>query len=386
MSYSSITSISNTKERLQAYSKYLSELTSKKDLNGIVGYVHHLTDNSVPPIVSRPALIEFSKVVNKTELGDEYKPTIEKCLQFLEPRAVAFEEEISNLRKHLADYLEETGDYLEAAKCLAQIPMEGSLNKTEQEKCAHYVHIAHLYLSEDKSEYAENYISKAGQLLDQVTNNNIKVKYQYCFAQIQDSKKNFLKAARLYYDLSHRVVEEEQMNALKSSIICTILAKAGPDRSRMLAILSKDERCPKIDVFGPMEKMFFGRIIRPNEVSSIEKHLLPHQKSELDDGSTALQKAVIEHNMLTASLIYNNITFDELGNLLGISAQKAERVASRMIQEKRMKGTIDQIDGIIQFENEGENLQTWDRQIESICRTVGNLVETIQKKHVEIDK
>jgi len=264
--------------------------------------------------------------------------------------------------------------------------MEGSVSKTTQEKCAHYVHIAHLYLFEDKSEYAETYISKAGKLLDQITNNNTKLKYQYCFAQIQDSKKNFLKAARLYYDLSLRVVEEEQMNALKSSIICTILAKAGPDRSRMLAVLSKDERAPKIDVFAPMEKMFFGRIIRQNEVSSIEKHLLPHQKSESDDGSTVLQKAVIEHNLLTASSIYNNITFDELGSLLGITSQKAERIASKMIHENRMNGTIDQIDGIIQFENEGENLQTWDRQIESICRTVGSLVESVQKKHPEIEK
>jgi COP9 signalosome complex subunit 4 len=136
--------------------------------------------------------------------------------------------------------------------------------------------------------------------------------------------------------------------------------------------------------YGPMEKMYFGRIIRPDEVSSIEKHLLPHQKTEADEGETVLQKAIIEHNLLSASTIYNNIGFNELGNLLGISPNRAERIASKMILEGRMNGTIDQIDAMIQFENEGENLQVWDRQIESICRTIGNLTDKIQKEYPEL--
>ena len=39
-------------------------------------------------------------------------------------------------------------------------------------------------------------------------------------------------------------------------------------------------------------------------------------------GSSILDRAVIEHNLLSASKLYNNITFEELGALLEISPSK----------------------------------------------------------------
>ena len=41
-------------------------------------------------------------------------------------------------------------------------------------------------------------------------------------------------------------------------------------------------------------------------------------------------------------------------------AEKAERVASKMITEGRMEGHINQIDGIVHFGSTNV-LQTWDR-------------------------
>lgn len=39
-------------------------------------------------------------------------------------------------------------------------------------------------------------------------------------------------------------------------------------------------------------------------------------------GSSILDRAVIEHNLLSASKLYNNITFEELGALLEIPPAK----------------------------------------------------------------
>ena len=39
-------------------------------------------------------------------------------------------------------------------------------------------------------------------------------------------------------------------------------------------------------------------------------------------GSTILDRAVIEHNLLSASKLYNNISFEELGSLLEIPPAK----------------------------------------------------------------
>ena len=44
----------------------------------------------------------------------------------------------------------------------------------------------------------------------------------------------------------------------------------------------------------------------------------PHQRAIMPDGSPILDHAVIEHNLLAASKLYNNITFTGLGALLEI--------------------------------------------------------------------
>ena len=50
--------------------------------------------------------------------------------------------------------------------------------------------------------------------------------------------------------------------------------------------------------------------------------LQPHQKAMTADGSTILDRAAIEHNLLSASKLYNNISFGELGSLLEIPPTK----------------------------------------------------------------
>lgn len=58
-----------------------------------------------------------------------------------------------------------------------------------------------------------------------------------------------------------RVSEEELEKALAASVTCSILAAAGPQRSRMLATLYKDERTAKLDVFPFLEKVYMERIL-----------------------------------------------------------------------------------------------------------------------------
>ncbi len=47
---------------------------------------------------------------------------------------------------------------------------------------------------------------------------------------------------------------------------CTILASAGPQRSRVLANLYKDERCARLPVFAFLEKVYLERVLRKEEV------------------------------------------------------------------------------------------------------------------------
>lgn len=198
-----------------------------------------------------------------------------------------------------------------------------------------------------------------------------------CYARVLDYRRKFIEAAQRYNELSYRSIihEDERMTALRNALICTVLASAGKrliniarvlsfglvhivlltgqQRSRMLATLFKDERCQQLPAYSILEKMYLDRIIRRSELQEFEALLQPHQKACTIDGlgSTILDRAVIEHNLLSASKLYNNISFEELGALLDIPPTKAEKIASQMITEGRMNGYIDQIDSIVHFES-----------------------------------
>lgn len=214
-------------------------------------------------------------------------------------------------------------------------------------------------------------------------NEQLQIYYKVCYARVLDYRRKFIEAAQRYNELSYRSIihEDERMTALRNALICTVLASAGKElidawlnliprfvrivqpsyrhlitgqqRSRMLATLFKDERCQQLPAYSILEKMYLDRIIRRSELQEFEALLQPHQKACTIDGlgSTILDRAVIEHNLLSASKLYNNITFEELGALLDIPPTKAEKIASQMITEGRMNGYIDQIDSIVHFES-----------------------------------
>jgi COP9 signalosome complex subunit 4 len=56
--------------------------------------------------------------------------------------------------------------------------------------------------------------------------------------------------------------EERRALFLERAVTCAILASAGPQRSRMLATLYKDDRTHKLPVFGVLKKMYVGALCR----------------------------------------------------------------------------------------------------------------------------
>lgn len=215
-----------------------------------------------------------------------------------------------------------------------------------------YLKIARLYLEDEDAAMAESFINRASMLQAETKNESLMIFYKVCYARVLDYRRKFIEAAQRYNELSYRseVDEEERLVALKKALICTVLASAGQQRSRMLATLFKDERCQHLPAYNILEKMYLDRIIKRTELQEFEALLMEHQKAKTPDGSSILDRAVFEHNLLSASKLYNNITFEELGALLEIPPKKAERIASQMITEGRMNGCIDQIDGIVHFE------------------------------------
>ena len=221
-----------------------------------------------------------------------------------------------------------------------------------------------------------------------------------------------------------------------AAVTCAVLAPAGPPRSRILAALSRDDRAPSLPNYNILTKMFLDHIIRPAEVKTFEETLRPHQLAKIaqssndrlasrltadDDDttmadvgvqvstrtgpSTVLDRAVMEHNVLACSNIYNNITFAGLGALLDVTPGAAETITRKMIEQGRLRGWIDQVEKLIWFEGPREEddaqgkagglgdvdqhveetgapyTKKWDHQIRTTAASVSR-VETTMKQGI----
>ncbi|XP_076662829.1 COP9 signalosome subunit 4 [Andrena cerasifolii] len=349
-------------------------------------FIEAIVNEYVSLVISRQVLTDVSNRL--LFLPDEISKAVSHyTLDKIQPRVISFEEQVASIRQHLADIYERNQNWREAANVLVGIPLEtGQKQYTVDYKLETYLKIARLYLEDDDPVQAEAFINRASLLQAESKNEQLQIYYKVCYARVLDYRRKFIEAAQRYNELSYRSIihEDERMTALRNALICTVLASAGQQRSRMLATLFKDERCQQLPAYSILEKMYLDRIIRRSELQEFEALLQPHQKACTIDGlgSTILDRAVIEHNLLSASKLYNNITFEELGALLEIPPTKAEKIASQMITEGRMNGYIDQIDSIVHFETR-ETLPTWDKQIQSLCYQVNQIIEKIAQTEPE---
>lgn len=383
MDLSEFSSISDAAARGDAFMKRLDELVSEEALDQLTPMITYLmSENNV---VSRQALDHFASIVDKIRLEKRtvYIADVLELEVFTRANS-PYEEVAFALRRKLGDALIEEGDFLAAARVLMPIKVD---KMSKAERAGWNVKLTELFLEEDETVEAEKMINRATESIHEVKDEEVRVRYKVCYARILDSRRKFLEASQRYYELStgnvlirgEAVKEEDLMELLAKAATCAILANAGAQRIRMLATLTKDERTKTLSTHWPvLNKMYNERLLKHGEVQAFEQSLQPHQKAVLADGSTVLERAVIEHNVLACSRLYNNILFSELAKLLEIDPSKAEKVASRMIGEGRMNGSIDQVEGTLEFDSGLDAFLVFDEQIEQLCTGISNCASEIE--------
>ncbi|KAF9435611.1 COP9 signalosome complex subunit 4 [Entomortierella beljakovae] len=355
-----ISQISNQKDKIKGYQDLLSSIlqdTSNDTVtnNRLEQFINAATEESVGLVVSRQALTDFTVAFDAaTNISADTKKEIYKhALDKVQGRLVSFEEQVSAIRTHLATIYEEEEDWAEAAQVLMGIPLDSGHRIIPNEyKVGVYIRIVRLLLEDDEAVSAEAYLNRASVLIRETKDLSLQLTFKLSQARVSDFKNKFLEASSRYHEISYiqDVDAEERMHILSAAVVCAVLAPAGPQRSRMLATLYKDDRSQRLPHFSILEKMYLDRVLRSNEVSEFATTLKQHQLALLPDNTTVLDRAVIEHNLLSSSKIYNNISFEELGALLGVTAEQAEARASKMMGEGRMSGSIDQIERLIFFD------------------------------------
>ncbi|ORY62484.1 COP9 signalosome complex subunit 4 [Pseudomassariella vexata] len=370
--------------------------TVAADLKAILDAVF----NSALGIVAiRQIITTFIAVLKDFGNADLWIDVGQYTLAVLAAQQSTFLDQGTTIQELIADAHENNEDNLEAAKVLAEIPLDSSQRKvTNEEKVKIWVRIVRNYLEVDDTTTAETYLNKLKNVIYTVSDPALNLHFKLSQARIQDAKRAFLASSQAYHDISFSpaISEEERLHTLSMAIKCAILAPAGPLRSRALGRLFKDERAAGLEEFSMLEKMFFDRLLAPAEVEKFAQGLSPHQLATTSDGSTVLAKAVVEHNLLGASRLYSNIGFEALGALLGLDAEKAEDTTAKMIEQGRLVGRIDQIEQIVWFEGGeasgekgsgraevlvGKEMRRWDVNVQGLAEEVENISNALQREY-----
>ena len=244
-----IGALADQRAKIERYRALLASASAAHDGAGLKAFADHLLQETVPLVVSRPVLQGFgaalARELDAPGLHDTLVEVAQHAVEGLQRRIVSFENADAGVRKVLGGVLKASRDYAMAANALAGIRMDGA-GFSVPEKAAHFVDIAELFLEDDQTIEADDYINRAAQFINGCDDAHVTMRFKVSYARILDSKRRFLDAAVRYYELSciqdKDVREEDLTTLLEKAVVCAILAAAGPRRSRMLGTLHKDAR------------------------------------------------------------------------------------------------------------------------------------------------
>ncbi len=390
---------SSAPNKTASYNELLERILnrSKREelASNLTAYVESLLGESLGIVASRPLLASF---VERLRSVDDPNIQIEvglKATSLIAPKIVSYEEQDTQLKGILASAYEANEEYRSSAQTLQTITLDSTQRPVSADaKAAVWIRIVRCYLEEDDPTSATSYLNRVKNVLRDVTDHTTQLQFQLSQARILDAQRGFLDASSAYYTVSNEpaVDADERLQMLSAAIICAVLAPAGPAQARTLARLYKDDRAAQVEEFGILEKIFLERLLSPEEVRAFSEKLRPHQLARTADGSTVLDKAVLEHNLLAASRLYENIGTEELGSLLGVEADRAEGYAAQMIEQGRLAGYIDQIARRVVFEGEGSgekigtnldrgmarDIRRWDANVLALTEEVERVTTLIQ--------
>jgi COP9 signalosome complex subunit 4 len=318
-------------------------------------------------------------------------------LELVTPRAASFAEQDLALTRAVADALERRGRFAAAAEVLQRIDVEragpdGDAPSAD-DRARHYIRIVRCYLEEDgAAEGAALWINRVKAVMYAVADPELRLMFLLCQARVLDSQRAFLEASAKYYEtsLEENLVEEERLRALSQAIVCGVLSPAGPLREGPLGTLYRDERSRGLPEYPIFEKVYNNRMLSKEEVDGFADKVSPHHLAVTRDG-TVLQLAALEHNCFVVSRLYCNIYTKQLDKLLGTRYRQAERAVARMMEQNRVLGYIDQVKGIIVFDNDlerrlkgniGSAEIAWDDNVERL----GQRVEAVSTMILESQK
>jgi COP9 signalosome complex subunit 4 len=388
-----IAAVGDAKARTAAYAAFIDAAVSAGDGGALKAAADALADEGTPLAVARPALRHLGETVN-VALRDNAtaEDVCTHALAQLAARGVeAFEEADYHLRWPLFAIYVADEDYLRAATTLAAARLDGGAFD-DATRAAAFVKVAQNAYKGGDEVMADRFMKRAGEYVHRAGDPVLLMQWRTLGAVVADSKRRFADAAGAYIavvrEAGDAVEEAEAVGLLDKAAVCAILAPAGPQRTRLLGALLRDERTARVrpPVHAMLTRVAHERLVPPSEAAAFEGALEPHQRALTSDGTSVVARALVEHNLHAAGRLYSSVTFDRLGELLGVSPAAAERTAARMVSERRLAAALDQVGGFVDFTaggggGAGGRLAAWDSGVAEACAGLAGAAEAVVAKH-----
>ena len=315
------------------------------NLEALKAFVTHQAQESTPIAEARKNLLDLADQCPNMTI--ELSQALCKHAQdVLAPRRNNFLRCDRGFKKELAYAFADTGDLYEACNTLSQAAYDpsqyASQAECERDMAEDYMTLADWYFKQEDFGRADTKFNKVSALSNEGWTALMKLNYVLLLAIGKDSKREYDAASNYFLEVARKATDDELTanDCFNKAVICRILCPAGSTKDTRIANLFKDERAKMSDHYELLRKFATSSVVRRQDVERLEKALKTHQQVRYSDGYTALDKALIEHNMTVLSKVYLNITFQELGHFLGISTDQAEDILAKMISENRLKGVI----------------------------------------------
>ena len=97
-----------------------------------------------------------------------------------------------------------------------------------------------------------------------------KLRYQYLNTKIQNSKREYDRAALGFFNLANEKDQgaEDAQEMIGLSIKCAIIMNAGVQKDRLLALLMKDERAKQDPHYDLLVKWATGSVVKPEQTKA----------------------------------------------------------------------------------------------------------------------
>lgn len=310
-------------------------------------------------------------------------------------------------RMELARTVGAQGDDVAAAQLIQKVPLENDALPAKL-RAAAYMRCIHYYMDSDNSAHAEGLMRKAGDLILAVDDSALRLQFNTRSAEVFDMRCKFFEATSRYMDIMRGLREMHVTVAdvpvlLGRCCITAVLIPTAPNKQRIVSALARDEQIMDVPaaIVGMITKMASNRFISGEDVRAFEATLKDHHKSTGADGFSHVQRCTFEHNILSARQIYKNIKLGALADLCGVTEDKIEALLCRMIKDRRLKASLDQVDSCVVF-TDGDvagaqevglgapgsthSLHAWDAAIKETCLAVNACADAITRAHPTLAK